>query len=70
MPTSSADVAAQSDPDRNRHFSRRWSEPAWLPAVGTLRLGSQRVRPTDVLIQHSADASRHVLAGRAMEGGR
>lgn len=70
MPTPSADFAAQSDPDCNRHFSRRWSEPAWLPAVGTSRLGSHRVRPIDVLIQHSADASRHVLTGRALEGRR
>lgn len=67
MPKFAADYARQSDPLSNHHFSRRWIEPAWIPAAGTSRLNGHRVRPFDGMIHHSGDASRHVLAGRAME---
>jgi len=70
MPKSAADYAHQSDPERNPHFSRRWIEPAWLPDHSTSRLNGQRVRPIDAMIRHSADSSRHVLTGRALEGQR
>lgn len=68
MPKSAADYAHQSDPQRNPNFSRRWIEPVLHTDLGTSRLGSQRVRPIDAMIQHSADRSRHVLAGRMVEG--
>ena len=70
MSGSSAEYACQSNTERNSHFSRRWIEPAWLPDHSTSRLNGQRVRPIDAMIRHSADSSRHVLTGRALEGQR
>lgn len=70
MSKSAADYAHQSDPEHNPHFSRRWIEPAWFSDLSTSRLNGQRVRPIDAMVRHSGDASRHVLAGRMLEGQR
>ncbi|WP_426958333.1 hypothetical protein [Muricoccus radiodurans] len=65
-----ADFAAMSDPAENRHFSRRWIETDWPADHAPARLCGRRVLPIDAMVQHSSDRSRHVLAGRVMEGRR
>ena len=70
MPKNFANSARQSDPERNPNFGRRWIETEWPIDDAPARLCGQRVVPTDAMVQHSADRSRHVLTGRALEGGR
>ncbi|WP_458094746.1 hypothetical protein [Roseomonas sp. WA12] len=67
MPKSAADYARQSDPECNAHFRRRWIETAWPMDHSPARICGQRVLPIDAMVQHSADRSRHVLAGRSLE---
>jgi hypothetical protein len=46
-----ASYALQSDPDRNRHFTRRWSEPA-EPAA---RISAERIKLIEVPGAFSSD---------------
>jgi hypothetical protein len=53
-----AAFAAQSDPDRNPNFRRRWSDDA-QPQRG--RLCGRPVRAFDAIVRHADDDRTHVI---------